>query len=133
MDRHVENAKKIAEYLRNHEAIDKIYYPGFESHDGYEINKKQAKEPGAMISFVLKDNYDIDKLFKNLKMITLAESLGGVESLISNPARMTHASIPYEIRQKVGIMDNLVRLSAGVENIDDLIADIENAIQKSIK
>jgi cystathionine beta-lyase len=133
MDRHVENAKKIAEYLKNHEAIEKIYYPGFESHDGYEINKRQAKEPGAMISFVLKENYDIDKLFKNLKMITLAESLGGVESLISNPARMTHASIPYEIRQKVGIMDNLVRLSAGVENIDDLIADIENAIQKSIK
>lgn len=132
MDRHVENAVLIADYFSKHPAVSKLYYPGLKNHPGYEIHNHQAKAPGAMISFVLKDNYDIDTFLKILEMITLAESLGGVESLISNPARMTHASIPYAVRQKVGIVDNLIRLSVGIEDKNDLIDDIENALKKSI-
>jgi len=131
LDRHVENAKVVANFLKNNEAVDKIYYPGFEDHPGYEIHKKQAKAPGAMISFVLNKNYDVKKFFKAIKFLTLGESLGGVESLISHPASMTHASIPYEIRQQVGIVDNLIRISVGIENKEDIIADIENALKLS--
>lgn len=132
MDRHNENAAKIAEYLANSEFVEKIYYPGLKSSKGYEIQKKQADGFGGMISFVTKDNIDYRKFLKSLKLITLAESLGGVESLICHPATMTHAAIPYEIRQKSGIVDNLLRLSVGIENVDDLIEDIKNAFEKSI-
>ena len=131
LDRHVENAKYVAKFLRDNEAVDKIYYPGFEDHPGYEIHKKQAKAPGAMISFVLNKDYDVKKFFSSIKFLTLGESLGGVESLISHPASMTHASIPYEIRQQVGIVDNLIRISVGIENREDIIADIENALKLS--
>jgi len=131
LDRHVENAKYVARFLRNNEAVDKIYYPGFHDHPGYEIHKKQAKEPGAMISFVLNKDYDVKKFFSSIKFLTLGESLGGVESLISHPASMTHASIPYEIRQQVGIVDNLIRISVGIENREDIIADLENALKSS--
>lgn len=131
MDRHIENAQYIAEYLKNNDAIDKIYYPGLKDHPGFEIHKKQAKGPGGMISFTLKEEYNINKFFESLKVITLAESLGGVESLICHPASMTHASIPKEIRQRVGIVDNLIRLSVGIENKMDLINDIEDAIKKA--
>jgi cystathionine beta-lyase len=129
LDRHIDNAKFIVEFLKNHEAIEKIYYPGLKEHEGYKIHKRQAKAAGAMISFVLKDNIDLNKFFARLELITLGESLGGVESLISHPASMTHASIPYEIRQKVGIVDKLVRLSIGIENKLDLVKDIENALR----
>jgi cysteine-S-conjugate beta-lyase len=129
LDRHVENAQYIVEFLKDHSVVEKIYYPGLESHSGYGVHVKQARAAGAMISFVLKKDIDINKFFKNLKIITLAESLGGVESLISHPASMTHASIPYEVRQRVGIVDNLVRLSVGIESKDDLVRDIENSLK----
>lgn len=127
MDRHLENARYLAEFLKNHEAVDKVYYPGFHEHPGYEIHKKQANGAGAMISFVLKEGFNVNKFFKGVKLITL----GGVESLISHPATMTHASIPVEIRQKIGIVDNLIRLSVGIEDKNDLIKDIEKALNQS--
>lgn len=131
MDRHIENAIYLAEFLKNHPAVEKVYYPGFEDHPGYEIHKKQANGAGAIISFVLKEGFNINEFFKGVALITLGESLGGVESLISHPATMTHASIPAEIRQRVGIVDNLIRLSVGIENKKDLVQDIEKALNKS--
>lgn len=131
MDRHVQNAEKSAEFLKNSSAVKNVYYPGLEGAQGFEINKKQAKNGGVMISFELKDNYDINVFFESLKLIMLAESLGGVESLVCHPSTMTHASIPADIRQKVGITDGLIRLSTGIENIDDIIADLSQAIEKS--
>lgn len=132
LDRHNENAAKIAELLSKSEYIDKIYYPGRPDSKGYETHKKQASGFGGMISFVVNEKIDYKKFVKSLKLITLAESLGGVESLICHPATMTHAAIPYEIRQNVGIVDNLLRLSVGIENVDDLIQDIENAFKQSL-
>ena len=131
MDRHVSNAEKATEYLKNNKAVKNVYYPGLPNAQGYEINKRQAKNGGAMISFELYPNYDIKKFFSSLKLVALAESLGGVESLVCHPASMTHASIPYEIRHKVGITDGLIRLSIGIENIDDILADISQAIKES--
>ncbi len=133
MDRHVENAGKIAAWLEKSGYVEKIYYPGLESDPGYEVQKKQADGPGAMISFVLDKKYDYRKFFESLKLVTLAESLGGVESLACHPASMTHAAIPKEVREKVGIVDELIRLSVGIENGDDLIADLEQAILASTK
>lgn len=131
MDRHVENAEKIARYLTESNAVKRVYYPGLPSDDGYETNKKQAKNGGAMISFELHENYDIKKFFRSLKLIALAESLGGAESLICHPSSMTHASIPYEIRQKVGITEGLIRISPGIEHWEDIIADLDGAIRES--
>lgn len=133
LDRHTENALKIAKWLTDQSAVKKVYYPGLESSQGYEINKKQAKNGGAMISFELKENYDHKTFFSSLGLISLAESLGGVESLACHPASMTHASIPREIREKVGITDGLIRLSVGIEGAEDLIADLQQAIAKSEK
>lgn len=133
MDRHVKNAEKIAVYLQNHEAVKNVYYPGLATAQGYDINKRQAKNGGAMISFELYENYDIKRFFSSVKLIALAESLGGVESLVCHPASMTHASIPYEIRQKVGITEGLIRLSVGIENVEDIISDLEQAIKESVK
>ena len=131
LDRHVENAQKAVEFLKNNKAVKKVYYPGLPESQGYEITKKQAKNGGAMISFELYENYNIKKFFSSLKLVALAESLGGVESLVCHPASMTHASIPYEIRQKVGITDGLIRLSIGIENINDILSDLDNAIKES--
>lgn len=131
MDRHVENAEKIARYLTESDAVKRVYYPGLPSDDGYETNKKQAKNGGAMISFELYENYDIKKFFKSLKLIALAESLGGAESLICHPSSMTHASIPYETRRKVGITEGLIRISPGIEHWEDIIVDLDGAIQES--
>lgn len=131
LDRHVENAEKAAGFLKVHKAVKNVYYPGLPEAQGYEINRRQAKNGGAMISFELKENYDFKKFFKSLKLITLAESLGGVESLVCHPASMTHASIPYEIRQKVGITDGLIRLSVGIEDIEDILRDLDQAIAAS--
>lgn len=131
LDRHTENALKIAKWLKTHEAVKNVYYPGLEDAQGYEINKRQAKNGGAMISFELKEDYDFKKFFSSLGLIALAESLGGVESLVCHPASMTHASIPREIREKVGITDGLIRLSVGIESAEDLIEDLKQAIDKS--
>ena len=133
MDRHVQNAGKIAEWLVNSGYAVKVYYPGLKTDPGYEVQKKQADGAGAMISFVLDQKYDYRRFFENLKLVTFAESLGGVESLTCHPASMTHAAIPKEVREKVGIVDELIRLSVGIENADDLIADLEQAILASAK
>lgn len=132
MDRHVANAIKIAEWLETSGYVEKVYYPGLKSDPGYETQKKQADGPGAMISFTLKKKYSYRKFFKKLELVTLAESLGGVESLVCHPATMTHAAIPREIREAVGITDELIRLSVGIEDVDDIIQDLESAIQNSI-
>jgi len=130
MDRHDENTKYIADFLKGNSLIEKIYYPGF-STDDYEIQKSQAKGQGAIISFVLRSKLDINKFFKGLKLITLGESLGGVESLICHPATMTHAAVPYDIRQEIGIEDGLIRLSVGLENKEDLVEDLKNALESA--
>ena len=131
LDRHVENAEKIAEFLKASPDVAKIYYPGLKDFPGYDVNRKQARNGGAMMSFELTPSHDIRKFFSSLGLIALAESLGGVESLVCHPATMTHAAIPYEIRQKVGITDTLIRLSTGIEDADDLIADLKQAIEAS--
>lgn len=128
LDRHVENAEKAARFLADYPAVKQVYYPGLPTDKGYEINRRQAKNGGAMISFELRENYDIKRFFESLKLVTLAESLGGVESLVCHPSTMTHASIPEEIRKKVGITDGLIRLSVEIENIDDILADLKQAI-----
>lgn len=133
MDRHVANAEKVARWLVDSGYVQKVYYPGLETDPGYEVQKKQADGPGAMVSFVLDAKYDYRKFFKNLKLVTLAESLGGVESLVCHPASMTHAAIPKEIRESVGIVDELIRLSVGIEDADDIIADLKQAIEASAK
>ena len=131
MDRHVENALKAAEFLQNHKAVKNVYYPGLKSDPGYETNAKQAKNGGVMISFELHENYNIEVFFESLKLVMLAESLGGVESLVCHPSTMTHASIPADIRAKIGITDGLIRLSTGIEDIRDILADLDQAIAKS--
>ena len=130
MQRHCENGKAVAEFLSKHPKIDKVYWPGFKNHPNYEIAKKQMKGFGGMVSFVTKGNNieDAFKIVENLKIFTLAESLGGVESLSGHPASMTHASIPKEEREKTGVVDSLIRLSVGIEDKDDLIADLEQAL-----
>lgn len=131
LDRHVSNAEKVADFLAHNAAVKKVYYPGLRNSKGYEIHKKQARNGGAMISFELYENYDIRAFFENLRLITLAESLGGVESLICHPASMTHASIPKEVRDKVGITDGLIRLSVGIEDVNDILEDLNRAIVES--
>ena len=130
MQRHCENGKAIAEYLENHPKIEKVYWPGFKSHPNHDIAKSQMDDFGGMVSFITKgNNYsEAIKIVENLKVFTLAESLGGVESLAGHPASMTHASIPKDKRQKIGIVDSLIRLSVGIEDEVDLIADLEQAI-----
>ncbi len=131
MDRHVENAGRIAESLKENVAVKNIHYPGLKDDPGYEINRKQADGAGAMISFELEDGYDIRKFFESLELIMLAESLGGVESLVCHPSTMTHASIPEDIRKEVGITDGLIRLSVGIEDVEDIINDLNTAIERS--
>jgi cystathionine gamma-lyase/cystathionine beta-lyase len=130
MERHCFNGRKIAEFLKTHPKVDRIYWPGFTDHPNHDIAKKQMKDFGGMISFTLKDNslQNTFKLASSLQVFSLAESLGGVESLINHPATMTHASIPKEEREKVGVADSLLRLSVGVEDIEDLINDLKRAL-----
>lgn len=130
MKAHCENGRQVAEFLKDHPKIDKIYWPGFPEHPNHDIAKKQMRDFGGMISIVLKDK-SIENTFKaasSFKVFSLAESLGGVESLINHPATMTHGSIPKEIREKVGVVDNLIRLSVGIEDIEDLLADLKQAL-----
>ncbi|MDB4266699.1 cystathionine gamma-synthase [Flavobacteriaceae bacterium] len=130
MQRHCENATEIANYLKKHPKIEKVYWPGFEDHPNHKVAKAQMKDFGGMLSFVTKGaDYDAAiKIVEKLKIFTLAESLGGVESLAGHPASMTHASIPKTLREKSGVVDALVRLSIGIEDVRDLIADLEQAI-----
>ena len=129
MKRHCENAKVIATFLDNHNKVDKVYWPGFENHLNHDVAKSQMSDYGGMISFTLKGDFElVKKITSSFKVFTLAESLGGVESLVNHPATMTHASIPKEERDKIGIADNLIRLSVGIEDISDLVDDIKQAI-----
>ncbi len=130
MERHCFNGKKIAEYLKTHPKIEKVYWPGFTDHPNHEIAKKQMRDFGGMISIVLKgaDEAKTFKIASSFKVFSLAESLGGVESLINHPATMTHASIPKAERDKAGVVDNLLRLSVGVEDVEDLIEDLKQAL-----
>ncbi|WP_374054355.1 bifunctional cystathionine gamma-lyase/homocysteine desulfhydrase [Rossellomorea sp. FM04394] len=130
MEEHEENTKKIVEYLTSHQKVSKVYYPGLETHPNHDIAKKQASGFGGMVSFDVGSEENADRLLTNTKYFTLAESLGAVESLISVPARMTHASIPADRRNELGITDGLVRISVGLEDVEDLIEDIENALSK---
>ncbi|MCA0131426.1 cystathionine gamma-synthase [Winogradskyella alexanderae] len=130
MQRHCENGRAVAEYLNNHPKIEKVYWPGFKSHPNHNVAKTQMKDFGGMVSFTTKgNNYEeAIRIVENLKVFTLAESLGGVESLAGHPASMTHASIPKEEREKSGVVDSLIRLSVGIEDEDDLINDLKQAI-----
>lgn len=130
MKQHCENGKIIAEWLRNHPKVSKVYWPGFPDHPGYAIAKKQMRDFGGMISFELKDEGEKEttRVLSSTKLFALAESLGGVESLINHPASMTHASIPKEERIKNGLKDSLIRLSVGIEDVEDLVEDLKKAI-----
>jgi len=132
MERACENAKRIAKYLQSHPKTANVYYPGFKTHPGHKIAKSQMKDYGAMVTFDLqRDSFSqAKKVLSNTKIFTLAESLGGVESLIGHPATMTHASIPKEERAKIKLTDSLVRLSVGIEDADDLIKDLDRALSK---
>ncbi|MBZ5202187.1 bifunctional cystathionine gamma-lyase/homocysteine desulfhydrase [Planomicrobium chinense] len=129
MEEAVSNAQKIAEFLDQHEAVNAVIYPGLSTHTGHELMKKQATGFGAMISFDVGSKEKADEMLAKLKYFTLAESLGAVESLISVPAQMTHASIPVERRGELGILEGLVRISVGIEDLEDLIEDLTNALK----
>ena len=131
MDRHAQNAAFVAQRLRQNKAVKNIYYPGFEDAQGHDIQVHQAKNGGAMISFELHENYSLERFFESLHLVALAESLGGVESLVCHPSTMTHAAFPKNIRDAVGITENLIRLSVGIENEIDIIEDLEQAIRQS--
>jgi cystathionine gamma-lyase len=130
MERHCQNGAKVAHFLRSHPKIDKVYWPGFESHPNHAVAKKQMRDFGGMISFVIKGDRleDALKVLENMHYFSLAESLGGVESLCGHPATMTHASIPKAEREKVGLVDSLIRLSVGIEDVEDLIQDLSQAL-----
>lgn len=132
MERHSQNGKTIAAFLKNHPKIEKVYWPGFEDHPNHEVARSQMRDFGGMISFSLKGNRfgDAKKVMESFSIFALAESLGGVESLCGHPATMTHASIPKAEREKVGIVDSLIRLSVGVEDAEDLKNDLSNALSK---
>ena len=131
MERHCKNARTIADFLNKHPKIERVYYPGLETHPGYEIAKKQMKDFGAMISFELKGGFEAGKtLLNNLKLCSLAVSLGDTETLIQHPASMTHSPYTKEEREAAGITDGLVRLSVGLENVEDIIADLEHGLEK---
>ena len=130
MQRHCENGEKIAHFLNNHQLIDTVYWPGLKSHSNHEVAKSQMKDFGGMISFnLVGDELEMaKKVVSKTELFTLAESLGGVESLIGHPSTMTHASIPREERMKSGVVDSLIRLSVGIEDVEDLISDLKNAL-----
>jgi cystathionine gamma-lyase len=130
MQRHCENGEVIANYLAKHPKVDKVYWPGFESHRNHDVAKKQMRGFGGMISFTLKGNKieDAKSVVSNTHLFSLAESLGGVESLIGHPATMTHASIPKVEREKSGVVDSLIRLSVGIEDAEDLVEDLKMAL-----
>ena len=131
MERHCSNGARIAAFLQSHPLVENVYWPGFPEHPNHDIAKTQMRGFGGMISFTLKGD-DKEKAFRimeNFTFFSLAESLGGVESLVNHPATMTHASIPREERMKVGLLDSLIRLSVGIEDPDDLIEDLSQALE----
>lgn len=130
MQRHSENGKAVAEYLQNHPKVENVFWPGLESHPNHEVAKKQMKDFGGMVSFTTKGNSyeEAIKFVEKLKVFTLAESLGGVESLAGHPASMTHASVPKKEREKTGVIDSLIRLSVGIEDEEDLLGDLKQAL-----
>jgi cystathionine beta-lyase len=132
MQRHCENGSAVANFLEKHPKVRTVYYPGLENHPGHEIAKKQMKDFGGMVSFKLIDESKeaTFKFLENTKLFTLAESLGGVESLVNHPVSMSHGSIPEQERLKIGITDSLIRLSVGIEDIEDLVADLEQALNQ---
>jgi len=131
MEKHCSNAQRVAEFLEGHQKIDVVNYPGLRSHPQHEIAKKQMAGFGGMLSFRLKKGLDACKnLLRNVKVFTAAESLGGVESLIEHPATMTHASVPKEERERIGITDSLIRLSVGIEDEEDLVSDLSSALDR---
>jgi cystathionine gamma-synthase len=132
MKQHQENANEVAKYLKNHSAISAVYFPGFEDHPGHEIAKRQQKDFGAMMSFEIKGGVQAVKvLFDKLELFTLAQSLGGVESLISHPSTMTHAGMEIEAQLAAGITQSLIRISVGIEDVSDIISDLEQALLAS--
>ncbi len=131
MDRHVANAETLAARIATHPGVSRVWYPGLADFPGHDVQMRQARNGGAMISFELADGKDHRAFFRALRLVTLAESLGGVESLVCHPASMTHASIPKETREKVGITDRLIRLSVGIEAVEDIWADLEHAIEEA--
>ncbi|MBU3090225.1 aminotransferase class V-fold PLP-dependent enzyme [Clostridium gasigenes] len=133
MDRHEENAVYIANKLSSNKSINKVYYPGLESHPGHLIQKSQARGFGGVITFRLNEDVDYIKFINNLDLITFGESLGGVESLLCHPATMTHAALPVDLRNRLGITERLIRLSVGIENKEDILKDVENALIIAIK
>lgn len=130
VQRHCENGSVIANFLKHHPKVANVFWPGFESHPNHEIAKAQMKDFGGMISFTLKENskQEAFRIMERFNLFSIAESLGGVESMVNHSATMTHASIPYEERQKIGILDSLIRLSVGIEDVDDLLEDIKSAL-----
>jgi cystathionine gamma-lyase len=131
MDRHNYNALKLAEFLSNHPSVEKVNYPGLKAHPQHELAKKQMTGFGGMLSFYVNDKVNLRNFLGKLKLIALAESLGGVESLINQPALMTHASIAKKERDRIGITNNLLRLSVGIEDVEDLKADLEQAFEEA--
>jgi cystathionine beta-lyase/cystathionine gamma-synthase len=127
--RQVDNAEKIADFLSQHTKIKKVYYPGLFTGEQGKIVKKQLKRPGAIVSLELKEQYDPQKFLSSLKYFPLAESLGAVESLVDHPASMTHSSIPKKDREKIGLSDGIFRLSIGIENVEDLLEDLKEALK----
>ena len=132
MRAHCANAREIAAFLQNHPKVDKVYWPGLETHPNHLVAKAQMRDFGGMMAFTIKGNRqeDAKTVLKNSKLFALAESLGGVESLIGHPATMTHAAIPKQEREAAGIVDSLIRLSIGIEDVEDLIEDLNNALSK---
>jgi len=131
MEKHCENGRVVAEYLKDHPKVETVYWPGFESHPNHHVAKEQMKDFGGMVSFLVKSGSKEEaiRICERLQIFSLAESLGGVESLVNHPAIMTHASVSFELRQKIGILDSLIRLSVGIEDIDDLLADLGQALE----
>ncbi len=133
MDRHCENASELAHWLQDHDAVDRVYYPGLESHPDHELASEQMDDFGGMLSFELDGTLEqAETVVSETDVFTLAESLGGVESLIEQPATMTHAAIPKEEREAAGLTDGLIRVSVGVEHVDDLKDDLQQAFDKAL-
>jgi len=131
MERHEENASAVAKYLTGHPSVSRVFYPGLESHPGHEIARRQMKGFGGVVSVELRDGVEaVNRFLRRIKVFSLAESLGGVASLAEHAATMSHASMPQEHREKVGITDGIVRLSIGLENVDDLIDDLRQALER---
>lgn len=133
MERHQQNALGVAAFLKEHAMVESVFYPGMEGHEGFRIHQRQADGFGGMVSFRVKKAGWVGQLLKNLQLISFAESLGGVETFITYPATQTHADIPEDVRNRVGVCDRLLRLSVGIEHVEDLIADLDQAFQKAMK